>query len=179
MAISYGRTDIETPIHADIKETISHGIIVSNLAYLVGKELGLQEEVCYDLAVAGMYMRMHPSIGYAILADYDYNQTVLDAVLYHHEHYDGTGYPHNLVGKQIPLVGRIMHVCDIFGALISNRDYREGFDVETALDIMIDEVKNFDMKVFLAFQRVAFSDGVMETVMEKGNLDELFEEEQE
>ena len=41
MAISYGRTDIETPIHADIKETISHGIIVSNLAYLVGKELGL------------------------------------------------------------------------------------------------------------------------------------------
>ena len=47
------------------------------------------------------------------------------------------------------------------------------------LDIMIDEVKNFDMKVFLAFQRVAFSDGVMETVMEKGNLDELFEEEQE
>ena len=72
-----------------------------------------------------------------------------------------------------------MHVCDIFGALISNRDYREGFDVETALDIMIDEVKNFDMKVFLAFQRVAFSDGVMETVMEKGNMDELFEEEQE
>ena len=97
MAISYGRTDIETPIHADIKETISHGIIVSNLAYLVGKELGLQEEVCYDLAVAGMlhdlgkvrlnfymnekvedeilavdetrYMRMHPSIGYAILAE--------------------------------------------------------------------------------------------------------------
>ena len=63
--------------------------------------------------------------------------------------------------------------------MISNRDYREGFDVETALDIMIDEVKNFDMKVFLAFQRVAFSDGVMETVMEKGNLDELFEEEQE
>ena len=159
MAISYGRTDIETPIHADIKETISHGIIVSNLAYLVGKELGLQEEVCYDLAVAGMlhdlgkvrlnfymnekvedeilavdetrYMRMHPSIGYAILADYDYNQTVLDAVLYHHEHYDGTGYPHNLVGKQIPLVGRIMHVCDIFGALISNRDYREGLDFPT------------------------------------------------
>ena len=194
MAISYGRTDIETPIHADIKETISHGIIVSNLAYLVGKELGMlhdlgkvrlnfymNEKVEDEILAVDetRYMRMHPSIGYAILADYDYNQTVLDAVLYHHEHYDGTGYPHNLVGKQIPLVGRIMHVCDIFGALISNRDYREGFDVETALDIMIDEVKNFDMKVFLAFQRVAFSDGVMETVMEKGNLDELFEEEQE
>ena len=37
MAISYGRTDIETPIHADIKETISHGIIVSNLAILLAR----------------------------------------------------------------------------------------------------------------------------------------------
>lgn len=69
-----------------------------------------------------------------------------------------------------------MHVCDIFGALISNRDYREGFDVETALDVIIDDVKNFDMRVFLAFQRVAFSQA-MANLIEKGNLDE-FEEEQ-
>lgn len=203
MAISYGRTDIETPIQADLRETISHGIIVSNLAYLVGRELELDEETCYDLAVAGLlhdlgkvrlsfymnekekeilavdekrYMRMHPAIGYAILVDCGYRQVVLDAVLYHHEHYDGTGYPHHLAGKEIPLAGRIMHVCDIFGALISNRDYREGFDVETALDVMIDDVKNFDMRVFLAFQRVAFSQA-MANLIEKGNLDE-FEEEQ-
>ncbi len=203
MAISYGRTDIETPIQADLRETISHGIIVSNLAYLVGRELELDEETCYDLAIAGLlhdlgkvrlsfymnekekeilavdekrYMRMHPAIGYAILVDCGYRQVVLDAVLYHHEHYDGTGYPHHLVGKEIPLAGRIMHVCDIFGALISNRDYREGFDVETALDVMIDDVKNFDMRVFLAFQRVAFSQA-MANLIEKGNLDE-FEEEQ-
>ena len=203
MAISYGRTDIETPIQADLRETISHGIIVSNLAYLVGRELELDEETCYDLAVAGLlhdlgkvrlsfymnekeeellavdetrYMRMHPAIGYAILIDNGYRQPVLDAVLYHHEHYDGTGYPHHLAGKEIPLAGRIMHVCDIFGALISNRDYREGFDVETALDVIIDDVKNFDMRVFLAFQRVAFSQA-MANLIEKGNLDE-FEEEQ-
>lgn len=204
MAISYGRTDIETPIQAELTDYISHGIVVSNLAYLVGRELGLSDETCYDLAIAGMlhdigkvrlnfymnekeeeilavdetrYMRMHPAIGHALLVDYGYNQTVLDAVLYHHEHYDGTGYPHNISGKEIPLVARIMHVCDIFGALISNRDYRDGFDVETALDIIIDDVKNFDMKVFLAFQRVAFS-GVMENVIEKGILDEIEEEKQ-
>ena len=63
--------------------------------------------------------------------------------------------------------------------MISDRPYRRGFDISSVMGLMIDEVKNFDMKVFLAFQRVAFSDGVMETVMEKGNLDELFEEEQE
>lgn len=203
MAISYGRKDIETPIQAGLDETISHGIVVSNLAYLVGRELGLNDKICYDLAVAGFlhdigkvrlnfymnekeeeilavdetrYMRMHPAIGYAILLDYGYNQTVLDAVLYHHEHYDGTGYPHNLCGKEIPLPARIMHVCDIFGALISNRDYREAFDIETALDVILDDVKNFDMKVFLAFQRVAFS-GEMEAVIEKASMDELEEEE--
>lgn len=121
MAVRYGRTDIETPIQADLRETISHGIIVSNLAYLVGRELELDKETCYDLAVAGLlhdlgkvrlsfymnekekeilavdekrYMRMHPAIAYAILVDCGYRQAVLDAVLYHHEHYDGTGYPH-------------------------------------------------------------------------------------
>lgn len=203
MAVSYGRADIETPIQAGIVDTLSHGIVVSNLAYLVGRELQLDDDICHDLAVAGLlhdlgkvrlnfymnekeeeilavdetrYMRMHPSIGYAILVEYGYNQTVLDAVLYHHENYDGTGYPHNLKGKNIPLAARIMHVCDVFGALISNRDYREAFDVETALDIIIDDVKNFDMKVFLAFQRVAFSDSMKE-VIEKANLDEIEEEE--
>ena len=162
MAISYGRTDIETPIHADIKETISHGIIVSNLAYLVGKELGLQEEVCYDLAVAGMlhdigkvrlnfymnekvedeilavdetrYMRMHPSIGYAILADYDYNQTVLDAVLYHHEHYDGTGYPRGLAGQNIPYMARILTIADCFDAMTAKRPYKQALSVEYAVN---------------------------------------------
>ena len=168
-----------------IKTVENDGYSAVQVAYadkkekVVSKDANGKKEIRNRHGVNKAQMGMHPSIGYAILADYDYDQTVLDAVLYHHEHYDGTGYPHNLVGKQIPLVGRIMHVCDIFGALISNRDYREGFDVETALDIMIDEVKNFDMKVFLAFQRVAFSDGVMETVIGKGNLDDLFEEEQQ
>ena len=89
--------------------------------------------------------------------------------MYKRQHYDGTGYPSNLKRDEIPLVGRIMHVCDIFGALIANRDYREGFSVETALEVMIEEVKNFDMKVFLAFQRVAFSKEMLR-ILEKSNL---------
>ena len=63
----------------------------------------------------------------------------------------------------------------MFGALISNRDYREAFDVETALDVILDDVKNFDMKVFLAFQRVAFS-GSMKNVIEKATIEEFEEE---
>ena len=196
MPMKYESRDVETPIQVGLDDSIEHGIVVSNLAYSVGKELGLDEAACYDLAVAGLlhdigkvrlnfymnekeeqilavdetrYLRMHSTIGHSILVEHGYDDIVLDAVLYHHEHYDGTGYPSNLKRDEIPLVGRIMHVCDIFGALIANRDYREGFSVETALEVMIEEVKNFDMKVFLAFQRVAFSEEMLR-ILEKSNL---------
>ena len=58
----------------------------------------------------------------------------------------------------IPLGARILRVCDAFGALIANRPYRSAFDIETAISIMIEEVKNFDMRVFLTFQKVTQSE---------------------
>lgn len=162
-------------------EVIRHSICVSNMSYYLAKELGLTEEECYEMAVAGMmhdigkiklvrymfenetieysikhmkYMRMHSKLSYDILKDSDYSETIMDAILYHHENYDGTGYPGNLYGDNIPLGARILRVSDVFSALISDRSYRTAFDVETAIEVMIDEVKNFDMKIFLAFQRV-------------------------
>ena len=74
--------------------------------------------------------------------------------MYHHENYDGTGYPENLAGEEIPIGGRILRVCDVFAALSSDRPYRTAFDVATVVELMIDEIKNFDMEVFLTFQRV-------------------------
>ena len=79
---------------------------------------------------------------------------MLESILYHHENYDGTGYPSNLSGKEIPLGARILRVCDVYAALSSDRPYRRAFDITTVIDLMIDEIKNFDMEVFLAFQRV-------------------------
>ena len=167
-----------------VEEALEHGMIVSNLAFLVSKELGMDTEFCYDMALAGMvhdigklkinsfllqrfdkimaidearYIRMHPSMGYAILKENGFHDRILSAVLSHHENYDGSGYPGNLKGDAIPIEGRILHVCDCFGALVSNRPCREAFDLETAIDVMIDEAKNFDMRVYLAFQSLAFS----------------------
>lgn len=184
MAINYGVNDTETPIQDSLGEAITHGMIVSNLAYLVAREMKLSEEECHKLAVAGMvhdigklrlrsyvykekeaqmnideirYVRLHPALGYAILKEQGYEEYVLDAVLYHHENWDGTGYPNNLKADQIPLAARILRVCDAFGALIANRPYREAFDIETAFSIMIEEVKYFDMYVFLTFQKVSQS----------------------
>ena len=83
-----------------------------------------------------------------------FSEKIQEMVLYHHENYDGSGYPKNLQGEEIPLGARILRVCDVFAALLSDRPYRKGFDQQTAVSLMIEEVKNFDMRVFLAFQRM-------------------------
>ena len=100
------------------------------------------------------YVRMHSTLGYEELKDQGYSEFVLESILYHHENYDGTGYPDNLIGDQIPIGARILRVCDVFAALTSDRPYRTAFDVATVMELMIDEIKNFDMEVFLAFQRI-------------------------
>ena len=165
----------------DLSAELNHGVVVSNLAYAVAVEMGLDEEFCYQMAIAGMlhdigklkltgyingqerdpllieelkYVRMHSSLGYEELKEQGYSDIVLQSILYHHENYDGSGYPSNLSGDSIPLGARILRVCDVYAALSSDRPYRKAFDVSTVIELMIDEIKNFDMEVFLAFQRV-------------------------
>ena len=165
----------------DLSSELHHGMLVSNLAYAVAEELGLPHKQCYDLAIAGMlhdigklkltsyingqeqdplvieelkYVRMHSTLGYEELKDQGYSDFVLESILYHHENYDGSGYPSNKAGEEIPIGARILRVCDVYAALISDRPYRKAFDVSSVIELMIDEIKNFDMEVFLAFQRV-------------------------
>lgn len=64
--------------------------------------------------------------------------TVVNIILFHHEKYDGTGYPENLKGTEIPLEARIVSVADIFDALTSERPYRDAMSREEALKILID-----------------------------------------
>lgn len=163
-----------------LKEQIDHGIRVSNLAAQVARQLGMEESVCHELAVAGVvhdigkivlgidigavknplvveemkYVRMHARISYDILKERGYSSFILQSILHHHENMDGSGYPDNLRGEEIPYGARILRVCDVYAALTSDRPYRSSFDKQTAMELMIEEVKNFDMKVFLAFQRL-------------------------
>ena len=165
----------------DLASELHHGMLVSNLAYAVAEEMGLPHEQCYELAIAGMlhdigklkltsyingqeqdplvieelkYVRMHSALGYEELKGQGYSDFVLESILYHHEIYDGSGYPSNKAGDDITIGDRILRVCDVYAALISDRPYRRGFDISSVMELMIDEVKNFDMQVFLAFQRV-------------------------
>lgn len=171
----------ERILEFDLSAELTHGMVVSNLAYAVAEEMGLEEDMCYELAIAGMlhdigklkltgyingqeknplvieelkYVRMHSTLGYEELKGQGYSEFILESILYHHENYDGSGYPSNKAGEEIPIGARILRVCDVFAALRSDRPYRKAFDMETVMELMIEEVKNFDMEVFLAFQRV-------------------------
>lgn len=181
----------KTILEVDLIDGIKHGMCVSNLTYLIARKLGLSDEECSNLAIAGMlhdigklrlscflygrnsngmlieeiqYMRMHSKLGYDILKENHYNDAICEAVLYHHENYDGSGYPDNRKAEQIPLGARIMRVADAFIALISERPYREAFDFDSAISIMIEDVKEFDMQIFLAFMDIINEDGVMDKI---------------
>ncbi len=175
----------------DFKSGIKHGVLVANLTYALAKEYGMSEAEAYELKVAAMvhdigklklseylygrtneglpeeekkYMSMHSKISYDVLKKYDYSDNIMEVVLSHHECYDGSGYPDGLVGEDIPMGARILKVTDEFAALISDRPYRKAFDIDTAVSIMIDEVKNLDMKVFILFQRLIHEESTLELI---------------
>lgn len=79
-------------------------------------------------------IKKHPVIGYNILKSIDGLDDVLDGIKYHHERYDGKGYPEGLKGKEIPLVARIIAIADTLDAMTSDRPYRKGLDFEYALE---------------------------------------------
>ncbi|MEM9585837.1 MAG: HD-GYP domain-containing protein [Planctomycetota bacterium] len=78
----------------------------------------------------------HTDAGWRILHELEALRDVLPGVLYHHEHFDGNGYPDGLVGEEIPLDGRILAVCDAFDAMTSDRPYRKGMPTAQATDIL-------------------------------------------
>ena len=97
-------------------------------------------------------MREHPRIGYEMLKGLRFLQPSLAGVLYHHERWDGAGYPTGLTGKAIPLPVRILAVADVFDALTSDRPYREGLSFEAATAaIRIEAGLQFDPDVVTAF----------------------------
>ena len=75
-------------------------------------------------------IKTHTTNGAAILKDFNSISSIIEGAMYHHERYDGTGYPEGLKGEDIPLVARIIGVADAFDAMNSNRCYRKAFDSE-------------------------------------------------
>ncbi|MFT9487814.1 MAG: HD domain-containing phosphohydrolase [Tepidibacillus sp.] len=81
-------------------------------------------------------MKQHPQIGYEMIQNIEFLEGAVDVVLYHHEHFDGKGYPFGLVGEEIPLPARIFAIADAFDTITSKRPYKEPKSIEFAREVI-------------------------------------------
>ena len=111
-------------------------------------------------------MQTHTTAGYEILKnmeeqagstmDPDYLKESIEMAYYHHEKWDGTGYPNKIKGEEIPLSARIMAVADVFDALVAERVYKKPFTYEKAMAIITEGAgKHFDPVIVEAFTHIS------------------------
>src|SRR5579859_189602 len=97
-------------------------------------------------------MRRHPTYAYEMLSPIDYLRPSLDIPHYHHEKWDGSGYPYHLAHDRIPLTARIFSIVDVWDALRSDRPYRSGWPVAKVQAYLLAEAgKHFDPEIVKAF----------------------------
>lgn len=163
--------------------TACHSENVAHYAVLIAKELGLPKRICQQVYLGGLLhdigkigvpesiltkpgrltkeeyevIKQHPSIGFEMVKHIPAFQKrgILDMILYHHERYDGTGYPKGLSGGDIPLFARIMAVADCFDAITSTRVYRKEAELAVACaEIERNKGEQFDPMIVDAFLRM-------------------------
>jgi len=130
-------------------------LYLSGLLHDIGK-IGIDDNVLQKpgklTAEEYEHIQQHPQFGYEILKGVQQLKHVLPVVLHHHESWDGTGYPHQLAGEDIPWLARIVAVADSFDAMSSDRVYRTGMPAEKLNAIFRDNAgKQWDARVVEAF----------------------------
>ena len=100
-------------------------------------------------------MREHPVLAYKMLSDIPFLRPALDIPYYHHEKWDGSGYPHGLAGEQIPLAARIFSIVDVYDALNSDRPYRKAWSKSKIAAYLREQKEvHFDPMVYEKFRMV-------------------------
>jgi hypothetical protein len=141
---------LTTALDAKDSYTFGHSERVARIGVELGRTMGLGGDELNDIYLAGLlhdvgkigvpdavlakkeplepdefdYVRQHVTIGYTILSDLRAIRSLLPGVLYHHERWDGKGYPEGLAGDKIPLLARILAVADGYDAMSTDRPYR-------------------------------------------------------
>lgn len=136
------------------KDNIKHAAILHDLGKVgVGQEILLKKG---ELTPQEMkVMKEHPVIAAEILKYIKALKGALPAIKYHHEWYNGKGYPSGLKGDEIPIEARVVAIADVYQALTSDRPYRKAFDKKTALKIITEESgTHFDPNVVKSFLKV-------------------------
>lgn len=99
-------------------------------------------------------IQMHPVWGVEMLSEIDFPWDIKPIIRWHHEKYDGTGYPDRLRGDEIPLSAQIVGIVDVFDALTTTRSYRKAMTIEQATAIITKEQNAWSSAVYEAFMKV-------------------------
>ncbi len=139
-----------------------HKVWVGALLHDVGK-IGVEDRILTKPGVLTSEeyeeMKKHPVIGSAIMSRIEQLRDMIPAIHWHHEAWNGKGYPDGLVGGQIPLMARIVGVADTFDAITTNRPYQRAYEPTFAVQKLRELAgQRFDAKVVTAFLR-AFEAG--------------------
>lgn len=142
----------ELRLNKDVKKML----MVSALCHDIGK-IGIPDTILKkaSLLSAEEYaeMKLHPTIGADIINHMPNAKRIVSGVKYHHEKWDGTGYPEGLVGEEIPFFGRIVALADVFDAMVSGRAYSGFLDQPEAVSKLYEERELFDPEIVKAFMR--------------------------
>jgi len=143
----------------DNEDTIGHSQFVATYTLLLARELGIEDKeslvdlergaLLHDIGKIGIpdsilnkkgplstiekeIIKDHPLLGYKLIEEFSFLQRSAQVVLFHHEFYNGRGYPYGLAGEAVPLEARIFSLADTLDAITSDRPYRKGQDFEEA-----------------------------------------------
>jgi HD-GYP domain-containing protein (c-di-GMP phosphodiesterase class II) len=101
-----------------------------------------------------LLIQQHTEIGCKLLSPLNLDSRITDIVLYHHENYDGSGYPEGLSGDDIPLLARAVRILDSYDALTMSRPYHKGVTAEEALLIMRRDSQQYDPRLLKLFGEI-------------------------
>jgi HD-GYP domain-containing protein (c-di-GMP phosphodiesterase class II) len=171
----------------DAKDTYTsgHSQRVAHLTQELARAIGLDEQALGRMHIAGLvhdigkigvpeavltkpgkltaeefaWIRRHPEIGHRILKDIPQLKDILPGVLYHHERFDGQGYPEGLAGDDIPLAARLIALADAFDAMSSLRTYRDRLSRSEVLREILDCAgTQFDPELAPVFVKIDFAE---------------------
>ena len=149
----------EMQLAKDVKKSL----LMSSLCHDIGK-IGIPDAILRKAALLAPdeyeEMKQHPVIGSNIVGHLPNARKILSGVKYHHEKWDGSGYPDGLAGEEIPFFGRIVAVADVFDAMISGRTYSGFIDSSEAVEKLSSESELFDPDILKAFVR-AYENGIL------------------
>lgn len=145
--------------HMQIEPGLWDAIRMGALLHDIGK-IGIPDAILLKpgslTAPERKVMEQHVLFGYNVLVPVMNLRPALDITLYHHERWDGLGYPHGLRGEQIPLVARLFAVVDVFDALTSDRPYRPAWSRARALEYLKEQSgTQFDAQIVRLFLQIA------------------------